>query len=53
MAISVKLPRINWKVVYVWVAGVLLALAIGMFGPAIISDWKPEKSAPPSVNRGR
>ena len=53
MAASIKLPRINQKAIYIWVAGVLLALAIGMLGSAIVSDWRPGKSAAPSMNRGR
>jgi hypothetical protein len=53
MAGSIKLPRINQKVVYIWVAGVLIAIAIGMFGSSILSDPGPRKPTSPSVNSGR
>ena len=53
MAGVINPPRINKKALYIWVVGVLLALAIGMFGSTIVSDRRPGKSSSPSVNGGR
>ena len=50
---SINIPRINQKAVFIWVAGVLLALAIGRLGSALLSDWRTGKPAAPSVNSGR
>ncbi len=39
----IKPQRINRKVIFVWIAGVLLAVAIGTFGSWINTDRRPAK----------
>lgn len=52
----VGIPRVNQKAVYVWIAGLLFALAVGMFGSVMINDQRsgnPQQPVAPSMNRGR